>query len=73
MSRARTLARDAMKKVSTGAPKKKLEESRQADIVREAVKTAKVKLKMKNKESATKDKFEADPELTSQIVTTNQQ
>jgi hypothetical protein len=32
-----------------------------------------LKLKMKNKESATKDKFEADPELTSQIVTTNQQ
>lgn len=73
MSRARTLARDAMKKVSTGTPKKKLEESRQADIVREAVKTAKVKLKMKNKEGATKDKFEANPELTSQIVTTNQQ
>jgi hypothetical protein len=72
MSRARSLARDAMKKVSLGSPKKKMDESRQADIVREAVKAAKVKNK-DDKKNGTKDKFEAEPELTSQIVTTSNQ
>lgn len=74
MSRARTLARDAMKKVSLGSLKKKVEESRQASIVREAAKDAKEKAKTKDdKKSGTKDKFEAEPELTSQIVTTSNQ
>jgi hypothetical protein len=74
MSRARDLARDAMKKTMSAPKKKSVSESRQASIVREAAKDAKEKAKTKDdKKSGTKDKFEAEPELTSQIVTTNNQ
>jgi hypothetical protein len=74
MSRARDLARDAMKKNMSAPKKKSVSESRQASIVREAAKDAKEKAKTKDeKKTGTKDKFEAEPELTSQIVTTNNQ
>ena len=74
MSRARDLARDAMKKTMLAPKKKSVSESRQASIVREAAKDAKEKAKTKDdKKTGTKDKFEAEPELTSQIVTTNNQ
>lgn len=73
-STARHLARQAMQQQMKKKPMK--EEmgcgSRKKQIVREALKDA----KMKNKDKETKggkDKFQADPELTSQIVTTNQQ
>lgn len=64
MSRARDLARDAMKKVSGQMQKKKLEESRKADIVREAMKAGKKKKETK----ASDDKFQSEPELSSQII-----
>jgi hypothetical protein len=64
MSRARDLARDAMKKVSDGMPKKKLGESRKADIVRETMKTAKKKKETKNSEDA----FQSEPEMSTQII-----
>jgi hypothetical protein len=63
MSRVRDLARDAMKKVTAGLPKKKLEESRKADIVRETLKAAK-----KKKDTKGSDTFQKDPELSSQII-----
>ena len=68
MSRARTLARDAMKKVSSGLPKKKLNESRKAEIVKQASKDA--KKKTKDKEVAN-DKFQAEPTLDSQVIKTD--
>jgi len=70
MSRARDLARDAMKKVSSGLPKKKLTESRKAEIVKQASKDAKKKTKEKDKEIAT-DKFQAQPTLDSQVIKTD--
>ena len=68
MSRARTLARDAMKKVSSGLPKKKLNESRKAEIVKQASKDA--KKKTKDKEVAD-DKFQPQPTLDSQVIKTD--
>ena len=70
MSRVRDLARDAMKKVSSGLPKKKLTESRKAEIVKQASKDAKKKTKEKDKEIAT-DKFQAQPTLDSQVIKTD--
>lgn len=68
MSRVRDLARDAMKKVST--KKKKLNESRKAEIVKQASKDAKKKSKEKDKEIAT-DKFQSEPTLDSQVIKTD--
>jgi hypothetical protein len=66
MSRARDLARAAAKRQANKAPAKKgLEESRQAEIVREAMKVAKEK-----KKSNSEDKFIADPELNSKVIKT---
>jgi hypothetical protein len=63
MSRARDIARMAMKKQAEKMkPAKVVKESKKADIVKGVVKSAKEKV-MK-----TKDKFEADPVLTSQIT-----
>jgi hypothetical protein len=62
MSRARDLARDAMKKVSAGLPKKKLDESRKAEIVKQASKDAKKKSKVSD------DKFQSEPTLASDII-----
>lgn len=45
--------------------KESLDESRQVEIVREAMKSAKLKKKTKTNGE---DKFEADPELSSQII-----
>ena len=60
MSRARDLARNAMKKQSAKMPvKESLEESRKADIVKEAFKKA----KKKNDET-----FQSEPELGSSVV-----
>ena len=66
MSRVRDLARAAAKKQANKMPAKKgLEESRQAEIVREAMKVAKEK-----KKSNSEDKFIADPELNSKVIKT---
>jgi hypothetical protein len=66
MSRARDLARAAAKRQANKTPAKKgLEESRQAEIVREAMKVAKEK-----KKSNSEDKFIADPELNSRVIKT---
>jgi len=66
MSRVRDLARAAAKRQANKAPAKKgLEESRQAEIVREAMKVAKEK-----KKSNSEDKFIADPELNSKVIKT---
>ena len=70
MSRAKHLARDGMKKVSSGLPKKKLNESRKAEIVKQASKDAKKKSKEKDKEIAT-DKFQSQPTLDSQVIKTD--
>jgi hypothetical protein len=60
MSRARDLARNAMKKQSAKMPvKESLEESRKGDIVKEAFKKA----KKKNDET-----FQSEPELGSSVV-----
>jgi hypothetical protein len=65
MSRARDLARNAAKRQTQKMPvKKDLGESRQAEIVREAMKVAKEKKKKSNSE----DKFIADPELNSRVI-----
>ena len=67
MSRARDLARNAAKRQTQKMPvKKDLGESRQAEIVREAMKVAKEKMKKGNSE----DKFIADPELNSRVIKT---
>jgi hypothetical protein len=68
MSRAKHLARDAMKKVSSGLPKKKLEESRKAEIVKQASKDAKKKSKEKD---VADDKFQPEPTLDSQVIKTD--
>lgn len=68
MSRARDLARDAMKKVSSGLPKKKLNESRKAEIVKQASKDAKKKSKEKD---VADDKFQPEPTLDSQVIKTD--
>ena len=61
MSRARNLAKNAMKKqMSKVSESVQIDESRKAQIVREAVKKA----KEKNKNN---DKFEPEPELNSQV------
>jgi hypothetical protein len=66
MSRARDLARAAAKRQANKEPAKKgLEESRQAEIVREAMKVAKEK-----KKNNSEDKFIADPELNSKVIKT---
>ena len=68
MSRARDLARDAMKKVTSGLPKKKLDESRKAEIVKQASKDAKKKSKEKD---VADDKFQPEPTLDSQVIKTD--
>jgi hypothetical protein len=66
MSRVRDLARAAAKRQANKAPAKKgLDESPQADIVREAMKVAKEK-----KKNNSEDKFIADPELNSRVIKT---
>jgi hypothetical protein len=69
MSRAKDLAKQAAKKTAgIKENTESLDESRQLEIVREAMKTA----KKKKETTASEDKFEAEPELTSQIVKVNQ-
>ena len=63
MSRARDLARAAVKK---NVKEETITESRLADIVREAAEKAKKKKKEETKKS--EDTFQADPELSSQII-----
>lgn len=63
MSRARDLARAAVKK---NVKEETITESRLADIVREAAEKAKKKKKEETKNSD--DKFQAEPELSSQII-----
>jgi hypothetical protein len=63
MSRARDLARAAVKK---NVKEETITESRLADIVREAAEKAKKKKKEEIKKS--EDAFQADPELSSQII-----
>ena len=84
MSRARDIARNAVKKQSeflkarnagsntknararaAGAVNSHMFESRKADIVREAMKVAKDKIKTNSE-----DKFIADPELNSKVIKT---
>jgi len=65
MSRVRDLARDAMKKVSSGLPKKKLTESRKTEIVKQASKDAKKKSKVSD------DKFQSEPTLVNDIIKPN--
>jgi hypothetical protein len=58
MSRARSIARDAMKKQAEKMPvKKSIKESRKSEIVKDIVK----------KKMDPKDKFQANPTLTSQV------
>jgi hypothetical protein len=63
MSRARDLARAAVKK---NVKEETITESRLADIVREAAEKAKKKKKEETKKS--EDTFQAEPELSSQII-----
>jgi hypothetical protein len=63
MSRARDLARAAVKK---NVKEETITESRLADIVREAAEKAKKKKKEETKKSD--DTFQAEPELSSQII-----
>jgi hypothetical protein len=63
MSRARDLARAAVKK---NVKEETITESRLADIVREAAEKAKKKKKEETKKS--EDAFQAEPELSSQII-----
>ena len=74
MSRARDLARAAAKRNANIKEDNTVNESRKMEIVREAMKDAMkkdAKKKQDGKLTAGKDKFIADPELTSQIVKTN--
>ena len=74
MSRARDLARAAAKRNANIKEDNTVNESRKMEIVREAMKDAMkkdAKKKQDGKLVAGKDKFIADPELTSQIVKTN--
>jgi hypothetical protein len=74
MSRARDLARTAAKRNANIKENNTVNESRKMEIVREAMKDAMKKDARKKQEGkliAGKDKFIADPELTSQIVKTN--
>jgi hypothetical protein len=74
MSRARDLARAAAKRNANIKEDNTVNESRKMEIVREAIKDAMkkdAKKKQDGKLTAGKDKFIADPELTSQIVKTN--
>ena len=64
MSRARDLARAAAKRNVKESVS--ITESRLADIVREAAESAKKKKKEEKVQSS--DKFQADPELTTQII-----
>lgn len=69
MSRARDMARMAMKKQSEKMKqpvKESLDESRRMEIVREAMKVAKNKKEM----MAADDKYQSDPVLSSQITKT---
>lgn len=76
MSKVKHLAKQAMKKQTEKLKKPRLEEekdeemSEKTKIVRDALKTGKKKLDDKDKTAGGKDKFEPEPELTSQIVKT---
>jgi hypothetical protein len=67
MSRARDLARKAMARNMKEQSNVTVSESRQLEIVREAMKVAKKKKEEKVTEAGT-DKFITDPELASQIT-----
>jgi predicted RNA binding protein YcfA (HicA-like mRNA interferase family) len=75
-SRAKHLAKMAMKKQTEKMKKPRLEEEKDAEfsnktkIVRNALKDGKKKVNDADKTAGGKDKFEANPELTSQIVKT---
>ena len=71
MSRAKDLAKKAAMRQS-GMKKESIQESRRADIIREAMKAAKEKVK-KEKQTADEDKFIADPELNSKVIKTASQ
>lgn len=66
-STARHLARQAMEKYKKKPVKESLQESRKAEIVKQASKDA----KMKAKEKVNPDKFQPEPTLDSQIIKTN--
>jgi hypothetical protein len=68
MSRAKDLAKKAAMR-QAGMKKESIHESRRADIIREAMKAAKEKVK-KEKQTADEDKFVADPELNSKVIKT---
>jgi hypothetical protein len=68
MSRAKDLAKKAAMR-QAGMKKESVHESRRADIIREAMKAAKEKVK-KEKQTADEDKFVADPELNSKVIKT---
>lgn len=76
MSRAKHLARQAMRKQSEKMKKPRIEEQKETElspktkIVRDALKDGKKKLDDKEKTAGGSDKFQADPELSSQIVKT---
>jgi hypothetical protein len=70
MSRVRDIARKAMKKQAekmkpASVVKESLQESKKADIVKNAMKSA------KDKALKAKDKFEADPVLSSEVMKEN--
>jgi len=71
MSRAKDLAKKAAMR-QAGMKKESIHESRRADIIREAMKAAKEKVK-KEKSTADEDKFVADPELNSKVIKTASQ
>ena len=71
MSRAKDLAKKAAMR-QAGMKKESIQESRRADIIREAMKAAKEKVK-KEKQTADEDKFIADPELNSKVIKTASQ
>ena len=71
MSRARDLARAAAKRnmaTEQSDTNSQVIESRQADIIREAMKAGKEKKKQKEQSTGTADKFIEDPELSSKIT-----
>ena len=76
MSRAKHLAKQAMQKQTVKLKKPRLEEEKDTEltnktnIVRDALKNGRKKVNDANKTAGGKDKFEANPELTSQIVKT---
>lgn len=76
MSRVKHLAKQAMKKQTEKMKKPRLEEEKDEElssktkIVRDVVKKGKKKVDDKEMTAGGKDKFEANPELTSQIVKT---